>query len=165
MSWVRGRIGALTGVWLCCQVLSLAAFAPSYCCPAHAPRDPSVSGDDLAHAHHATHSAQAVSSDHCSRPAGTDHCPMAGADGKPCPMHQRSSPAGARAAGPESEDACTLRGTCGGPGAALASLIWVPGILTETGSWKPADGGVALSASRAFLPSASLGIDLPPPRV
>ena len=37
--------------------------------------------------------------------------------------------------------------------------------LTMVQGVEPADGGVSLSASRAFLPSASLGIDLPPPRV
>lgn len=157
MAWFRKHLGVLTTLWLCCQTVSLSALAPRYCCPAHS--------NDPEHRHvedgAATHEAEAAHAhgEDCHKPAmaaADDHCPMAGANGEPCPMHRASSPSDA--------DDCVMRGTCAAPFTALASLLWVPGIVDEPTALP---FGVATSLTFVIdpsVPTATASLDSPPPR-
>jgi len=104
MNAFRNRLRALTTIWLLCQTVSLSALMPRACCPAHA-GDVEASPED------------------CHLATGADHCPMAGADGQPCPEHAglpRSS-----------ETPCAMRACCDAPAIALSSLVWTLGITVD----------------------------------
>lgn len=174
LKWLRHRLPALTTLWLCCQVLSLSALAPRYCCAAHSHDSASAPNDD-------------ASGTHCHESAPADSCPMASATGVACPMHAGSGQAepadvhahhsghsahassvstGAAAVADESSaDDCAMRATCQGPVTALASLIWIPGVLDDTQS-SPAAPVTRLRLSPPESAASFVRpIDLPPPRV
>jgi hypothetical protein len=136
MRFIRQHLVALSVAWLAFQAGSLSAFVPRDCCPAH--HQPSDAAKD------------------CHKvPAADDQCPMHQADGKACPMHS-----GAQG----QERPCSMRGTCDGPAAALATLFSIPGILVDQ---SPVP--VVTQVSRLFIGSevsASLFVPLetPPPR-
>lgn len=72
---------------------------------------------------------------------------------------------GATKDGATNDDAeCVMRGMCNAPASALASLIWVPGVLTES----VLRAAVAASSLRAVTTTSALEIvldlTLPPPR-
>lgn len=73
---------------------------------------------------------------------------------------------GATKDGATTDDAkCVMRGMCNAPASALASLIWVPGVLTASVfraavAASPLRAGAAVSTLDVFL-----DLTLPPPRV
>jgi hypothetical protein len=140
MTTVRRQLRVGVAVWIVCQAALLAALVPRDCCGAHQP----VSKE---------------SGRSCHETAAVDHCPMRAADGTPCPMHRESG------AGRSSDDECTIRGTCGGPMAALVTLLSSPGVLTESHATMPAPG-----VSRIAVPARDTAVsrpappDPPPPR-
>jgi len=183
LRWCRHRLTALTTIWLFCQVLSLSALAPRYCCPAHG-----HDGESEAAGHHGGADA------HCQLTANVeDTCPMAGVNGEACPMHRGTqSPsaapgahaghgghvaqasAAAPAVGPEvaavsagdlDADDCVMRATCAGPVTALASLIWIPGVLDDAQSAAIEEVATLIPSAPDSARSCVRPIDLPPPRI
>lgn len=138
MLFIRRQLSAWSITWLLCQVASLCALLPPECCAAHA--------------------AAAESSEECHKAPGADaQCPMHDAAGQPCPMHQAD---GAGLA----DRACSMRGLCDGPAVALGSLFAIPGILLEPSSDHVDLSASALTIDVAYLRSAPLSFDTPPPR-
>lgn len=169
LSWLRHRLRALTTIWLLCQVSSLSALAPRYCCAAHG---------HLGEADEAGHHG-ATDTD-CHQAATTaETCPMAAANRDACPMHRGAAPAAAVASDPHAAhaapaagrpaaataaDDCVLTATCQGPVTALASLIWIPGILDDSPA-APIEHVAPLGLPAAApSPSFVRPVDLPPPR-
>lgn len=66
---------------------------------------------------------------------------------------------------PAGADDCVMGATCHGPVTALASLIWIPGVLedTQVAPIDPAPTMVRLASQS--IASFTRSIDLPPPRV
>jgi hypothetical protein len=147
MTAFRGRLRLCVAIWLVLQVASLSAFVPLDCCAAHRPPV-----------------SEAAPSCH-DNPDAT-HCPMHGPDGQPCPMH------GGHGAGhqapPTSEPSnhdCALRGTCNGPMAALLTLLWQSGVLTDAVVAPPDFLGARVAAAPLeHLISFLAAPDSPPPR-
>jgi hypothetical protein len=118
------------------QVASLSALVPRDCCASHRPA--------------------AATSDCHQDVAPPPHCPMAAAEGAPCPMHVSEAPS--------PQDDCVMRGSCNGPMAALAVLLPGHGILAEPTRCPPdlpALGRVDVSAETAF--DRARPPDPPPP--
>ena len=127
----------MTTVWLLCQTVSLSALMPRACCPAHA-------GDAEA------------SAENCHLGTGADQCPMAGADGQPCPEHAglpRSS-----------ETPCTMRACCNAPAIALASLVWTLGITVDRSMPATASSSSLLIVLAQRSTPTVLTLESPPPR-
>jgi len=137
MSFIRSRLFAFAVVWLACQVGSLSAFLPQDCCPDH--RQPAAKD---------CHQQSAA-------PVAEDQCPMHQADGKPCPMHSSAGNQGRP---------CTMRGTCNGPAAALATLLSIPGILADQSPASVDDKLSTLVLTPELSLSLSVPHDTPPPR-
>lgn len=143
--WLRAHLRVLTTIWLSCQAVALSAFAPRNCCPAHSHSEETTAADEQ---------------DCHQLAADVDRCPIAGANGEACPMHRQALSA-LRASEPAD---CVMHGICDAPTAALASLIWVPGVLNEPMAQAPA-AATPLSAVTAVLPlDLSFDLPLPPPR-
>jgi hypothetical protein len=96
---------------------------------------------------------QEARAEHCQKQTHANYCPMRAADGSPCPMHQQSEPD------------CVMRGTCGGPIAAVGVLFATWGIpvasfeLLPDQSIRSADDLPTRSAIESWPPA-----DTPPPR-
>ena len=94
-----------------------------------------------------------VRTSHCEKQTPANYCPMRAAGGSPCPMHQQSEPD------------CVMRGTCGGPVAAVGVLFATFGIpvasfeLLPYQVIRPADGLTPQSTIEGWPPA-----DTPPPR-
>ena len=96
---------------------------------------------------------QVARASHCQKETPASYCPMRSLNGTPCPMHQ------------ESEPECVMRGTCGGPLAAVGVLFATWGIPVES---------YALLPDQMIRPAADLPmhglidgwppLDTPPPR-
>ena len=142
MTSVRRRLRLWTAAWLAFQALSLAALVPRDCCATRETTTASAEPDC-----HTT-----------AKPAAT-HCPMRGADGAPCPMHQGT-------VAEESVPAdCALTGTCGDQHAALGALLWQQGVLVEAlASQSPLEPGAAASSHRSHRQTRFSPPDPPPPR-
>jgi hypothetical protein len=149
------RLGAAT--WLMCHVLAFSALLPRDCCAAHAHAtapEPAVAVDHSAHGMAATtghehHTAPA--------PADGDACPMRGADGAPCPMHD---------SGAASPVACQMTGICGQPSAALAAVLMQAAVPPAPFALLPSSAFTASPAAADDHPhSLALPPDSPPPRL
>ena len=112
MTLFRRYLRAFAAVWLVFQATSLSALVPRACCLAHDARLAAVT---------AAASTEQQAAAHCAKPAesATTASPHAGHD-------QSARPAESR------RDECAIRGTCGGPAAALFSVIATEGILSHS---------------------------------
>ena len=145
MTMIRRRLRLLVAAWLVFQVAAVSPLLSGACCVAH---QPAPRGDGHG----------------CHESAGPAPCPMAAADGMPCPMH-RGHHGTAGETGETRNARCSMRGTCGGPLAALLALLSNHGI--------PSDSFVTLpdlrptpapDSTRERLASRLASPDPPPPR-
>lgn len=140
MSRVRHKLRLFVTVWLAFQAASFSALVPASCCAEH----------------------QVAAKTSCHEPPPDTHCPMQSAEGVRCPMHQGHHDQSAPAQPP----ACSLRGSCGGPMAALVTLISTSGILADAVSVSPAIEAARVPAAAAErLVSKLVPPEAPPPRV
>lgn len=159
LRFLRKRLGVLTQLWLCCQALSLSALAPLNCCPAHSDSWPATGGHESeldchhesAHQRHQGHQGHPVSVD--GQPGSTE-----------ASHHHTGAAHGARVGeGPQNTN-CVMQGTCSSPARALASLIWVPGVLNDPTSQPAADAVSLAQVTDASTLDLFLDLTLPPPR-
>jgi hypothetical protein len=108
---IRQHLRKLAMLWLLLQAAQVAALVPVDCCVAH-------------------HTSPAATRATCHQ-AAPPHCPMADG-GAQCPMHANHVQADASARVPAGE--CAMRGTCGGPFAALLVLLSNQSILPRPGA-------------------------------
>ena len=151
MTAIRRRLRVLATAWILFQATSLSALVPRACC--------------LTHQGHQASSNEKKKN--CHEEAPVPHCPMPAADGAPCSMHrghehaqQRPIPADQA---PDRE--CAIRGTCGGPAAALFAVLSNYGVLTNSFSgltYLPLAG--ATLSPRVQLIRQFASPDAPPPR-
>jgi hypothetical protein len=152
MTPFRRRLRVLATAWILFQAASLSALVPRACC--------------LAHQGHQAASSEKKSN--CHEEAPVPHCPMPGADGTPCPMHRGNEHAAHERSNPADHapnEECAIRGTCGGPVAALFTVLSNYGVLTNSFSgltYLPL-AGTTLSA-RDQLIGQFASPDAPPPR-
>ena len=115
MTLFRRHLRLFAAAWLVFQATSLSALVPRACCLAHtahqAVPEPSAGEQE-----------QAAAS-HCAKPPGTTNAASTHA------AHGSSHSAGPSES-PRHE--CAIRGTCGGPAAALFSVISTEGVLTRS---------------------------------
>jgi hypothetical protein len=107
MNVFRERLRLFAAAWILFQVTSLSTLVPRACCLAHQ----SVSVEQ--------HTAP-----HCSAPLESESTAVMPHDH--ARMHEQASPS----TSPAHE--CALRGTCGGPTAALLALLSTHGVLTDS---------------------------------
>jgi hypothetical protein len=146
MTRLRRRLRLFAAAWLIFQATSWSALVPRACCLAH---DAHLAGQAMA----ASSDEQAAGS-HCARPSesATANAPHAA-------HHHTAPPTESR------RHECAIRGTCGGPAAALFSVISTEGVLVSSVS-APADFP---PAGAALVPHDQLirqfeAPDSPPPR-
>src|SRR5262245_10932965 len=145
MAAFREHLRLLAAAWILFQVTALSTLVPRACCMAH----------------------QSASAATCHEQATIPHCARPAEDGIPGSMHhhhgqmhEHSTPASSSPA-----HDCVLRGTCGGPAAALLALLSTHGVLTDPIA-SPSDSPFAV----ATFPSVDQLIpqfespDAPPPR-
>ena len=154
---MRRRLGVLVTLWLIGQVFSWSAVAAHLCC---------------------LNSAGSEQADSSCHTAVVDQCPMAAADGQPCPMHANHAAAHARgeaaqmpgAAVQNTEDTrpaaaeCVMRGACSPSNSALMTLLWVPGILVPPPAVTLVIAAPVAVARPEPLATLVLAHDPPPPR-
>jgi len=141
MRLFRRHLRAIVVLWLIAQAAGVSAFSIGDCCAGHRaakarPAAPSC------------HGAPTASHDGAS-------CPMRAANGAACPMHH-SKAGGAT---------CVLKGTCGGPVAALTNLFFLHGLVPERTA-------LIVAAPHVLVPLAPASTtldtfsppDAPPPR-
>jgi hypothetical protein len=140
MRLLRRHLRPWVAAWLAFQLASLSAFVPRDCCAAH---------------------RRATSSKHsCHQNTAATHCPMRAAAGAACPMHQ-----GRHTGADASSEACSMRGMCNGPMAALAALLSIHGVLTDSFVTVPDLHVTDVAArTREHLITRLAPPDPPPPR-
>jgi hypothetical protein len=140
MTLLRRHLRLWVAAWLAFQVASLSAFVPRDCCAAH---------------------RRATSSKHsCHQNDPATHCPMRAAAGAACAMHQ-----GSHTGADASNQACSMRGTCDGPMAALLALLSNHGVLTDSFVTLPDPQVTDVAArTREHLITRLAPPDPPPPR-
>lgn len=125
MASVRRKLRVFATSWLVLQVAWLTLLVPRDCCAAHRP---------VSRSEHGAH-----------QPVSATQCPMRTSDGRPCAMHrgnvdhrQHHNSTGERhQQAPATPDECSLRGTCGGPMAALLAFQSNHGILPASTAVRP----------------------------
>jgi hypothetical protein len=129
-------------LWLLVQAAQMAALVPVDCCAAH--------------------QTSPISPGATCHQAAPPHCPMA--DGRAqCPMHANHVQADASTRVPAPE--CAMRGTCGGPFAALLVLLSNQTILTRTTATTPAfDAQQMTLGIHGSVSARQDSLDPPPPR-
>ena len=145
MSLFRRHLRPFAAAWLVFQATSLSALVPRACCLAHDAHLASVA---------AANNDEQTADAHCAKPAESATAPSSHAA-----AHHTTRPTES----PRNE--CAIRGTCGGPAAALFSVISTEGVLATpiaaATDFPPA--GAALvphdQLIRQFEPP-----DAPPPR-
>jgi hypothetical protein len=145
MSLFRRRLRAFAIAWIIFQATSLSALVPRACCLAH----------------------QMTSMPDCHETAARDASITNAGETPSAPMHHhhgqmaQESP---RSSQPPAHQ-CALRGTCGGPAAALFALLSTDGVLTaavtSTVDFVATD---SIAASRDQLIPQFESPDAPPPR-
>jgi hypothetical protein len=139
---IRQHLRKLAMLWLLLQAAQVAALVPVDCCVAH-------------------HTSPAATRATCHQ-AAPAQCPMADG-GAQCPMHANHVHADASARVPAGE--CAMRGTCGGPFAALLVLLSNQSILTSLRATTPAFDAQQMTLGMHESVTARLGSpDPPPPR-
>jgi len=142
MNSFRRRLRLWVAAWLVFQAASLSAFVPLDCCAAHR--------------------AAASGKPGCHETPPAVECPMQAADGAMCPMHS-----GHHAdTGMTPDEECSMRGTCGGPMAALSALLSNQGVLPDPFAVLPDScASTAAAPARENLMIHRRSPDPPPPRV
>ena len=142
MTGIRRHLRAYAMFWLLVQAAQVAALVPLDCCAAH-------------------QTSRTATRATCHQ-AAPPHCPMADR-GAQCPMHANHVQTGASTRIPAGE--CTMRGTCGGPLAALLVLLSNQGILTRLRTTTPAFDAQQMTLGIHERVTARLDSpDPPPPR-
>ena len=159
---VRHHLRVWVMTWLVFQAVSVAALVPRDCC--------------------AGHTVPAAKEKSCHENADAVACPSTAADAQQCPMHQSQAgthvtgaaqPAVATAQQHEhgaaadrpANDACSMRGLCNGPMAALFAVLTVHGVMPESFAVRPdIQPSLAPPVSREALVSRLASPDSPPPR-
>jgi len=145
MALVRRHLRIFASAWILFQVTSLSALVPRACCLAH----------------------QMAALADCHEPQRAIAAPAS--DATPA-MHHNHADMGhmqeqAPAAAPQPPHDCALRGTCGGPAAAVFALLSTDGVLTDsiptTLDFLASD---SIAASRDQLIPQFESPDAPPPR-
>src|SRR4051794_31526013 len=109
MTLYRRRLRVFATAWLIFQAVSLSVLVPRACCLAHQ--------DAVVTSAHGTE----TSAPHCAKPAGTQAATSPHASHGHSPRPTESS-----------RHECAIRGTCGGPAAALFAVISTEGVLTQS---------------------------------
>ena len=107
MAVFRQRLRLLSAAWILFQVTSLSTLVPRACCLAHQ-----------------SASAEQQAAPHCQTPGEPESAPAMHHDH--ARMHEQAAPSNAPA------HECVLRGTCGGPIAALLALLSTHGVLADS---------------------------------
>lgn len=142
MTTIRRQLRLWATAWLAFQVVSLSVLVPRDCCAAHRP-------------------AASSQPPRCHENTAARQCPMRAADGTPCPMHRGDHSHAEEKRG----DTCSLRGTCGGPMAALATLLSNYGVVADSFTILPdLHSGSLTTATREHLIGCLPSPDPPPPR-
>jgi hypothetical protein len=143
MTAFRRHLRLWAAAWIVFQATSLSALVPLNACaarllPATTEQEPS-----------------------CHTKAVPAPCPMRAANGVPCPMHRGT----VHDADQTSRDACSMRGTCDPPVAALFALLSNHGVLTPSSETLP-DLSRGMVSPHADVNPVSLfaSPDSPPPR-
>ena len=137
MTLFRRHLRFFAAIWILFQTTSLSALVPRACCLVHE----TASARTAADCHQESTDAQSMH--HMRRAA-----------------HQHSAPSSQKPPGD-----CAIRGTCGGPLAAMFAIFSTQGVLTERIDslpvlcWTP-----ATVAATAQLIGLSAPPDAPPPR-
>ena len=147
MAAFRQRLRLLSAAWIVFQVMSLSTLVPRACCLAHQSASASHSGGDE---QGAVPHCPTPADESASRPVHHDHGQM----------HEQAAPTRST---PVHE--CALRGTCGGPTAALLALLSTDGVLTASVSSTNnfAADGDALPSTPQLIRQFEAP-DAPPPR-
>ena len=148
MAAVRQRLRLLSAAWIVFQVTSLSTLVPRACCLAHQ----SASAAKPAGCHEEAGVLQPTSPANETMPGTMHH-----GHGQ---MHEQSAPTSSN----PTHD-CVLRGTCGGPTAALLALLSTHGVLTDSIA-SPTDFPLVGTAppATAQLIRQFESPDAPPPR-
>jgi hypothetical protein len=109
MAVFRQRLRLLSAAWILFQVTSLSTLVPRACCLAHQARPADC------HDRAPVHDDTAAQTNAAAPMHRHGH------------MHQQTAPTNSTPA-----HECALRGTCGGPAAALLALLSTHGILTDS---------------------------------
>jgi len=112
MTLFRRRLRILAAAWLVFQAASLSALVPRACCLAH----------EAALVTMATNGAETAAS-HCAKPAESATATS------PHAIHEHHHSAPPKES---SRHECAIRGNCGGPAAALFTVISTEGVLTRS---------------------------------
>lgn len=147
MRLFRRHLRSVATAWLLFQATSLSALVPRACCLAH--------------------DAAAAASVTCHEQPVVPHCHEAASDVAMCPMHAaHGHDHSAQQTDKPRAHECAIRGTCGGPAAAMLTLLSTQGVLTATSTaWidLPPAGESIISANHLLAQFESP--DAPPPRV
>ena len=147
MILLRLHLRSLAAAWIVFQAATLSALVPRACCLAH-------------------EAALTTAASQCHENAPASHCSGRQADDPPCAMHDahHHGEAPVKPSEPGGHD-CALRGTCGGPAAALFALLSTHGVLTDAVFTSSEFHRVAfaLSSTEHLIPPFAPP-DAPPPR-
>jgi len=145
MTLFRRHIRFVATAWLLFQATSLSALVPRACCLAH---DAAVAASVTCHEQSAV--------PRCHEANDAAMCPMHAAHGHDHSAQQTEKPR---------PHQCAIRGTCGGPAAAMLTLLSTQGVLTASASVRmdvPPAGEPILSPNHLLAQFQSP--DAPPPR-
>jgi hypothetical protein len=115
MAVIRERLRLLSAAWILFQAMSLSTLVPRACCLMH---------QSASAANRADCPEQHAAIPHCPPPA--EHESAGSMHHDHARMHEQSAPSN-----PPAHE-CALRGTCGGPTAALLALLSTHGVLTDS---------------------------------
>jgi len=145
MTLFRRRLRIVTIAWLLFQATSLSALVPRACCLAH--------------------DAALAAASTCHEKPPVPHCPEARHDEMPCAMHAGHGHDHSAQQTQTPVHECAIRGTCGGPTAAMLTLLSTQGVLTGSTSARidfPPAGAPIVSRDQLILQFETP--DAPPPR-
>src|SRR5687768_1385451 len=142
MAILRRHLRTWVAAWLVAQVATLSAFVPRDCCEGHRP-------------------AAAERPETCHEPPPPAHCDSGDQQGIPCAMHSHHQ----QPADDQPVPQCTMRGSCDGPMALLATVLSNHGVVIQTFAFMPpADSSRYATPTRERLTCQLLPPDAPPPR-
>jgi hypothetical protein len=142
MSAFRRHLRQWAAAWMVFQAVSLSMSVPLDACAARI-------------------AAAADRQVECHGNAAPAPCPMRAADGVPCPMHRGT----VHDHDQQSREACSMRGTCDRPVAALFALLFNQGVLTHLSEALPDRSQAAIAVLHVDHPHIHQPPpDSPPPR-
>jgi hypothetical protein len=148
MTLVRRHLRLLAAAWIVFQATSLSALVPRACCLAHDAALMSKTVD-------------------CHEEILSPHCTMSGMEEAPGAMHHMhgTTPHHAMQHSQKPSQDCAIRGTCGGPLAAIFAIFATHAVLPDR-----TESAASLTGTSAALAAAEDPIgqfvppDAPPPR-